>query len=377
MGFNRLVAVLSFGLWAGSTWAATIEQAHTIDGHYRWAMRVEGEIGPGDAGRLLTKLLDYYLVFGPVVDTVYLMSEGGDIEESMKMGAIIRRLRLKTVAPMLNMRPPASTGGILPDNEDDVICASACFLVFAGGVHRFGSFLALHRPYLPRETADKLSDIEYEAAQKQATVKVQDYLLNMEVAQFWIDKMMSTNSQESYVPTWSEVDRKDRHLLGTVPSIEEIILAKCNDNTADIERKIGALNSKGRPLTAEEQALLAQYFAESKIFFDCEDRVLDEIREAAFEREVTALMPQCINLTSQEAQILRTIQDKFNSKTSQLTAEEEANRTQLITKYVVFHGCKADAISTLRSTAFERESDDIKRMMSVDMKSHREAGDRQ
>jgi hypothetical protein len=51
----------------------------------------------------------------------------------------------------------------------------------AGGVHRDGNYLALHRPYLSKEAASKLSDVEHEAAQKQEMAKVHKYLENMEV----------------------------------------------------------------------------------------------------------------------------------------------------------------------------------------------------
>lgn len=375
MGFSRLIAMLIFGMWATSANGATIKQAYTVDGDYRWAIKVEGNIVPGDAAKLLTKLLDFYLVAGPVVDTVYLMSRGGDINDAMKMGDIIRRLRLKTVIPMKDMGSPASTGGILPDNPNDAICASACFLVFVGGVEREGDYLALHRPYLPRVEANKLSDIEYEAAQKQVMVKVQGYLRSMDVGQFWIDTMMSTNSQDVYVPAWSELDRRDRPLIGTVPPIEEIMLAKCGP-LPDIKPAIGSLKNDDRPTTTEEKALMASMVSRLDAFNRCENKALYDMRKAAFDREVEAdLMPQCTDLTSQEAHILRLIQDKVDSK-SPLTAEENERRTMLLNKYFAFRECKLDALGTLLSKAHERESAEFKRMLSIDMsrESHSENG---
>ena len=113
-------------------------------------------------------------------------------------------------------------GVVSPDNKDNMICASACFLVYAGGVDRSGNYLALHRPYLSRDAARHLTDVEFEAAQKDEMVKVREYLKNMEVDQYWIDRVMSTNSQD------------------LAPSIEEIVLSKCTDDTAEVERKMDA-----------------------------------------------------------------------------------------------------------------------------------------
>ena len=111
---------------------------------------------------------------------------------------------------------------VLPDNKENLICASACFLIYAGGVGRLGNYLALHRPYLSKDSASKLSDIDYEVALKKEMVKVREYLQNMEIESFFIDKLISTNSQNAYVVTVK--DKIIHHLGEYVPSIEEIIL---------------------------------------------------------------------------------------------------------------------------------------------------------
>jgi hypothetical protein len=107
-------------------------------------------------------------------------------------------------------------------------------LIFAGGVRRQGNLLGLHRPYYSRETASKLSDIEYEAALKTEMVRVRDYLQNMEVDSFFTEKLISTNSQDAYVVTLNEA--ATHHLSDDVPSIEEILLSKCNDLTSQENR---------------------------------------------------------------------------------------------------------------------------------------------
>src|ERR1700722_20743083 len=100
MSIRLLIALLVISIWHDSASAATIEQAWRTNVRYSWAIKVEGDIVPGDADKLLTKLMDFFYVFGPAIETIYLMSKGGDVEEAMKMEAIIRRLRLGTMAPI-------------------------------------------------------------------------------------------------------------------------------------------------------------------------------------------------------------------------------------------------------------------------------------
>jgi hypothetical protein len=125
---------------------------------------------------------------------LYLRSKGGNVEEAIKLGRLIRQLRLGTEVPerynneILSPVPAA--------NKDNFVCGSACFLVFAGGVDRRGNFLVLHRPYLSIDAARNLSDLDREAAQKQLMAEVRDYLQEMEVDSFFIDKLMWTNSQD-------------------------------------------------------------------------------------------------------------------------------------------------------------------------------------
>ncbi len=56
--------------------------------------------------------------------------------------------------------------------------------------------------------------------------KVSMYLKDMEVDQFFIDKMMSNSSQDAYLVSLWETDRY--HLSNIAPSIEEAVLSKCN-----------------------------------------------------------------------------------------------------------------------------------------------------
>jgi hypothetical protein len=274
--------------WSAACTAATFELARRTDGTIIQGVKLEGNIVPGDS----QKLLEIYNTYGEFVSPIYLRSKGGNIDEAMKMGAIIRRLRLETDVPVWNVgRKPIDS--IRIDNQENMICASACFLVYAGGAKRFGNYLALHRPYLPREEAKKINDAEYEALQKQLVPKVKAYLADMEIDQYWIDRMFAASSQDRYMPTWAEADSKLHHLMGIVPSLEEIVLSKCNQD-ADVDKKLSALrNAPGSP-SVDNQEKSKRLIEDSMVFSQCQKTVLDDMRNAAFKRENdTTLKEKC------------------------------------------------------------------------------------
>ncbi len=94
-----------------------------------------GEIAPGDDNRL-SKAIEQAQADGldwwASSPQLQLDSQGGDVATAMSIGRKVRKARLST--------------WIQPNG----ICASACVIVFAGGVHRHASEnsrIGLHRPY--------------------------------------------------------------------------------------------------------------------------------------------------------------------------------------------------------------------------------------
>jgi len=272
-----LIIFLLVGLWSAAANAATIEQARRQDGTLLSGVTVEGDIEPGDALALSNSVL----TLGGNARTVFLESKGGDVEEAMKMGTLIRRLRLMTEAPT-KFEGHEVMSPVLLANKDNNICASACFLVYAGGVKRGGNFMALHRPFLDKEAANKISDADYEAFEKKEMETVREYLKSMEVEQFFIDKMMENSSQEAYVVT--VMDTVNYHLDQTVPSIEEAVLAaaKCKI-LSNQEKEVLYRKPPSEAIDAISQLGASQ---------DCENDVLDDMRMEAFKRELANIVGQ-------------------------------------------------------------------------------------
>jgi hypothetical protein len=115
--------------------------------------------------------------------------------------------------------------------------------------------------------------------------RVKAYLADMEVDQYWIDRMFSANSQEYYMPPWFEADSKLHHLMDMVPSLEEVVLSKCKEDP-DVDRKVQAFGASGSgPLTDADVKKMKEITREADVFYECEKTVLSAMQNAAFERE--------------------------------------------------------------------------------------------
>lgn len=329
--------------------ASTFELARRTDGTIIRGVKLEGEIVPGD----VQKLLEFYNAYGFMVSPIFLRSKGGNVEEAMKMGIIIRRLRLKTRIPTLLDAGSQPIDFIKIDHQENMICASACFLVYAGGASRFGNYLALHRPSLPREEARKINDAEYEALQKQMLPKVKAYLTDMEIDQYWIDRMFAANSQERYMPTLSEADSQLHHLMGFAPSLEEVVLSKCSQDP---------LSNALRPLSVDDKQKLIE---DSKIFHQCQDTALSDMQSAAFKRENdAALKEKCGHLPSLTDSELLTLK-VLMAKGTNVTPEEDQRRLQLFTKHHARTLCWSQEAYALIYAALTRWENEIKKSKRV------------
>src|SRR5208283_62663 len=173
-----------------SVMGATIEVAGGKN-HVAHGIKIEGEIEPGDA----LKFLKMYEYFGP--QAVFLRSRGGNVEEAMKIGRLIRRFRLETNAPDSSEKRLGVVEGV-PDDANNIVCASACVLIYAAGVTRYGDYLNLHRAAPPRDLGATLTDVEYESLERALIEYVRGYLTEMELDHYYIEKTIDTNSQNGY-----------------------------------------------------------------------------------------------------------------------------------------------------------------------------------
>jgi hypothetical protein len=101
----------------------------------RPALAIGGTIGAATASWFRDRLDEAHLTAG---DTIVMSSPGGDLNQAIIMGEIIRSRGLATAVGIVD-----AAGRIKPSD-----CASACVLAFAGGKIRYGvegSALGVHR----------------------------------------------------------------------------------------------------------------------------------------------------------------------------------------------------------------------------------------
>jgi len=147
-------------------------------GHGRTALAISGEIGPAAASWLRDRIDEAHLVKG---DVVLLSSPGGNLQQAMTMGEVIRAHGLATA---VGAADPA--GGVRSAH-----CASACVMAYAGGSPRFGvenSALGVHR----FTTTEPMSDPVAQA--QRLTGSILGYMMRMGVSAEIVEAMSQTRA---------------------------------------------------------------------------------------------------------------------------------------------------------------------------------------
>jgi hypothetical protein len=127
----------------------TIPSFDGSGGHVR-ALIVHGRIGPAAASWFRDRLDEAHLKPG---DVVLLSSPGGNLDQAIIVGEIIRSHGLDTAVGTID-----GSGDVAPS-----YCASACVLVFAAGKSRFGvagSRLGVHRFVTTRPADDPVAEAQ-------------------------------------------------------------------------------------------------------------------------------------------------------------------------------------------------------------------------
>lgn len=188
-----------------------------------------GEIKSGDAERFAA----FIIANKELINTINLNSLGGNVQEAITMGELIRAARLDT------MVQPGST------------CASACFFMWINGANRGGVFgqgvkniktgqivrsqIGLHRPYM--KTID--NDDKSLSNQSRLMQIVDIYLATKGMPRRLIDLMMSRASNDVYWMTAEDYDE-----IGQSPlDLEELYISKCSDNRKKLYTQISIAKS--------------------------------------------------------------------------------------------------------------------------------------
>jgi len=246
MSYLRITAVFfflaSFQAQAANIW-------HLQEGR-RVEVVIEGEINQGDFRDLEVLLKEK----GPLVDTVFLYSSGGDAKEAMKIGRMLRELEVTTEAPGVTIEEVKGEWEVVPEcrftpprNQANCVCYSSCFLVWVAGINRRGSYLGVHRPRFNQDYYASLSSADAQREYGEMLDEVKEYLKNFSVPQELKEKMVSTPSHEIYR------FEANRELKGFVPAYDELLTAKCGAMPRAEEKRYWLLKTKGADRTSESE----------------------------------------------------------------------------------------------------------------------------
>jgi hypothetical protein len=145
-------------------------------GRSRAVLAISGTIGAASGSWLREKFDDAHLAPG---DAVLLSSPGGNLEQAIIMGEIIRSRGLATAVGTAD-----ASARITPS-----FCASACVLVYAGGNPRYGiegSALGVHRFVTTMPGRDPVADAQ------RTTGAILRYLTRMGISSSVVEAMSET-----------------------------------------------------------------------------------------------------------------------------------------------------------------------------------------
>ncbi len=178
---------------------------------------IRGRIEKGDFSKLLVCLQDFIKKGMPVptsqgghtfkeVGWVCFNSQGGDVNEAIKIGRFLRESLAEVVV-----------------NEQ---CSSACFLAIVGAIkvyagEPFGK-VGIHRVFYDAATLKQTNINDYESLYNELKKGARQYCYDMDVPTPIVEKMFSVPSEDIYILTNREIKQLSKH-----PAYDEWINAKC------------------------------------------------------------------------------------------------------------------------------------------------------
>jgi len=222
-------AALALTLTLGVSSADALEDVKV----YRGVLVLEGKIEAGDSDKIRRFLADKSN-FEKISGGVFVASPGGNVVEALKIGRLIRALRLSTDAPSGSATGVRRFGQsvIVPNNlvnpRMNFQCASACFFIYVSGVYRSLGWvgrLGIHRPIQLESNARKLDVDQTINLTWQVRGLITKYLEEMNIPDKYVDLMYAVPHNEVRWITQSEFDSD---IAGFVPDAKQLLSSKCH-----------------------------------------------------------------------------------------------------------------------------------------------------
>ena len=196
MNYIRLLLILfGLNLYSFNSIAANIDiRTASTAGTCRGAqIQINGEIAKGDS-KVFTEIVnkvqaEYCQGASPIFTFVHISSNGGDINESMAIGRLIRKYQLITTVPA------------------NAKCLSSCVFIVVGGIgrHVFGS-VGIHRPYLAA-TTQPLSSDQIRILRELINNNIINYLKEMDISPQLLEDMLAIEPERIKILTSQEVSK--------------------------------------------------------------------------------------------------------------------------------------------------------------------------
>lgn len=206
---------------------------------------MSGEIRSGDSAKLVALLKSDIQITQSITD-IWLNSPGGDLNEAMKIGAVIEQLGYTAIVP---------TGAT---------CASACFFIWVSASGRLApGEVVMHRPYFDmRDSSQSAAEFEqsYRATKEAASL----YLRQRNVPVDLIDVLLSVPSSDGYV-----LSSADKLRIGPMSAARtEYMVQNCNlPNASESSRIMAAGGLSTQQQRALRECGLRFYEKQKRRFF--------------------------------------------------------------------------------------------------------------
>lgn len=277
--FKRLLLI---GVCVTSFFSHAAEMRLNVSGTYR-TLHIEGQIEAGDYERFLKIAKESQ----GDLSGIWLYSAGGDFMEAIKIGRAMRALELSSNVPMLGRdgRPVCDAFlGFKPPDPANCTAASAAFFIHIGGMHRGGTYLAVHRPYFSPERLKQVSQSEAQGAYDLLQREARAYMNEMGLPPHIQEEVLNTPSDQIRV-----LDEKTvrTHIWGDLPYRYEWRRAKCAKLTTDQEQQMSFIGGRllaGKSLSADESDVLKKLSPLRDEQSRCDIALTVESRKAAYEK---------------------------------------------------------------------------------------------
>jgi hypothetical protein len=251
---------------------------------------IEGDIVPGDYEKLENLINEHwpsYWSSGP--SEICLASPGGNVSESMKIGRLIRKLRLDTKVPedtVGDLKRTIISALEFQDPKANYLCTSACFFIAVAGIDRDVSvdkpLLGIHRPFMAEADLKRLNPDQAIASANRIRDVVESYLKEVSVPLKYVDIMFEIPKDDI---RWISPIEYKTDFEGIVPELKDWMSAQCDTRT-EIERRLDdvfdAKINNGEKWGPEEEVIRRALAQKDVDQWKCENSLKEKMRESAW-----------------------------------------------------------------------------------------------